>query len=67
MVSENLRMKIAEWMNQYPDTCWADLVCWAVYPEMEHPFCQIFRMRHTRMFCGYCGKCPTMLFVPGEA
>ena len=50
-----IRWPIACWMNRYPDTCWADLVCWAVYPT-QHEFGEIFDMRHTSSACGYCGK-----------
>ena len=55
------RMRIAQLLDRYPDTCWATLVMWAQFPEC-HRFREIFRMRHTAGFCDdqpyyYCGKC----------
>jgi hypothetical protein len=64
-----LRWKLALFLDRYPDTCWADLVMWAVYPEL-HPFAEIFQMRGTIGQCEragctpYCGKCATA--VEGE-
>ena len=57
-----LRWKIALLMNRLSDTCWADLVSWAAYPDL-HDFKEIFIMRHTSGQCErlgavpYCGKC----------
>ena len=59
---KEFRMRIAEWMNRFPDTCWHDLVCWAVYPE-NHQFIEIFSQRGSAGQCvasgctPYCGKC----------
>jgi len=57
-----IRWQIALLLNRLPDTCWADLVCWAVYPEI-HAFWEILNIRGTAGFCArhgdtpYCGKC----------
>ena len=57
-----LRWAIARWMNRYTDTCWAELVLWAILPEL-HPFSEILEIRHTAGACQrrgelpYCGKC----------
>jgi hypothetical protein len=57
-----IRAPIIEWMNRYPDTCWADLVMWQINPTI-HPFREIFDMRGTAGHCEamgcppYCGKC----------
>jgi len=57
-----LRWKIIHWLNKRPDTCWADLVMWAIGPEI-HPFWEILEMRGTAGQCErrgelpYCGKC----------
>ena len=56
------RYKIAKLMDRLDDTCWAELVLWAVNPEL-HPFWEILEMRHTAGQCEkrgeppYCGKC----------
>lgn len=49
----------------HADVCWADLVLWAIFPE-DHPFSEIYHMRHTCNYCGYCGKVAPMLFYPAE-
>lgn len=58
---EWLRWKIIEWLNRYVDTCWADLVNWAVYSQ-DHLFVEVFSLRGSAracFHCGdvYCGKC----------
>ena len=50
-----IRWPIAVWMNRYSDTCWAELVMWAVHPAW-YEFGAIFEIRHTSSACGYCGK-----------
>lgn len=57
-----LRWQIAQVMNHFSDTCWADLVMWATYRNI-HEFGEILSMRGTAGFCAlhgappYCGKC----------
>lgn len=58
-MGERIRWVIARIMDRSPDTCWASLVIWAIYPD-EHPFLEILELRHTAGRCGdspYCGKC----------
>ena len=57
-----MRWLIIRLLNRLEDTCWAELVLWAIYPEI-HPFDEIFEMRGTAGQCErrgelpYCGKC----------
>ena len=57
-----MRWLIIRLLNRLEDTCWADLVIWAIYPEI-HPFSEILEMRGTTGQCEtagctpYCGKC----------
>jgi len=57
-----LRWKIAVLLNRLPDTCWAELVMWAEFPE-NHEFMEVFSLRHSAGYCErmgdtpYCGKC----------
>ena len=57
-----LRWKIAVLLNRLPDTCWAELVMWAEFPE-NHEFMEVFSLRHSAGHCErmedtpYCGKC----------
>ncbi len=59
---EEMRWIIALLLNRFQDTCWADLVTWATYPEW-HSFAEIFSARDKAGFCArngetlYCGKC----------
>ena len=61
-LSDWFRWRIAYTFNHLPDTCWVDLVLWAMLPEI-HPFREIFDIRHTAGQCQregarpYCGKC----------
>jgi hypothetical protein len=65
-----LRWKLALFLNRYADTCWADLVIWAVYPE-DYPFGDVFYMRNRAGCCeqsghyNYCGKCDQTIEVDG--
>ena len=55
-----LRWMIARWFGRRPDTCWADVVMWAV---MKQPLGELPELRGTRGQCErrgevpYCGKC----------
>jgi hypothetical protein len=57
-----IRWQIALLLNKFSDTCWADLVVWAIYPE-NHDFHEVFWKRGTAGQCEhlgaepYCGKC----------
>ena len=61
-MNKRVRWALARFMDRYADTCWADLVMWAICPEL-HPFIEIFEMRRTAGQCEaagwtpYCGKC----------
>jgi hypothetical protein len=60
-----LRWKIAKVLNIFSDTCWAELVLWAMYPE-HHEFSEFMEMRGTAGYCrqvgdaAYCGKCEVL-------
>ena len=55
-----MRWLIIRLLNRLEDTCWADLVMWAIGPK---PFSEILEMRGTAGQCQrrgelpYCGKC----------
>jgi len=57
-----LRWFLARLLNRFGDTCWVDLVLWAINPG-HHPFSEILEMRNTAGLCEsrgetpYCGKC----------
>ena len=59
---EWLRWQVALLFNRYRDTCWAELVLWAVNPEF-HPWREILDLRYSAGRCfhsgdyPYCGKC----------
>ena len=56
------RWQIALLLDRLADTCWAELVMWAQFPE-HHEFGEILDMRNTAGHCdrlgetAYCGKC----------
>ena len=61
-MSSWIRWRVAELLDLFSDTCWADLCMWAYFPEL-HPFREIFKMRGRAGQCErmgevpYCGKC----------
>ena len=61
-VPGHMRWHLAKLFDKFQDTCWAELVVWALYPE-NHPFMELFELRHSAGRCGargehpYCGKC----------
>ena len=71
-MSERIRMAIARLVNRRRDTCWADLVLWAICPKL-HPFREIFEMPGTAGDCErrgelpYCGKCGNPYYAEQEA
>jgi len=61
-IKKRIRWALIRLVNRWADTCWTDLVMWAICPEI-HPFSEIFEMRGTAGQCQrrgelpYCGKC----------
>ena len=59
----SIRWHIAEFFNRYPDTCWAQMAIWALFPD-GHDFYDVLDFRHSTGECTkesssgfcYCGK-----------
>ena len=61
-LQRSIRWAIARIVGRHRSTCWADVVMWAICPEL-HPFSELWELFGTRGQCErrgelpYCGKC----------
>lgn len=57
---ENIRMRIADYLNHQPDVCWAHVCLWAIgYQSFSETFGRDGNWKSQYCFPGeaYCGKC----------